>query len=96
MLNKKCIFRGDRSGVFYGTLLKEEGKEVVIGNCRRIWYWDGANSISDISLIGTTRPENCKITAEVNQLKIKDCIEILPCTEQAIKALDGVAEWTRK
>ena len=60
-LNKKCIFRGDRSGVFFGTLIAKEGQEVTIAKCRRIWYWDGANSISEIAKVGTTRPENCRI-----------------------------------
>lgn len=94
-LNKKCIFRGDRSGVFFGTLVAKEGQEVTIGNCRRIWYWDGANSISEIAKVGTTRPDNCRITVEVKELIITDCIEIIPCTEQAIKVLERVPEWKR-
>ena len=40
MLNKKVIVRGDRSGVFFGTLAKKEGTEVTLTNCRRLWYWD--------------------------------------------------------
>ena len=94
-INKKCIFRGDRSGVFFGTLIEKEGQEVTIGNCRRIWYWDGANSISEIAKVGTTRPDNCRITVEVEELTITDCIEIIPCTEQAIQVLERVPEWKR-
>ena len=44
MKNQKYIFRGDRSGVFFGTLLERNGQEVKIGECRRLWYWDGACS----------------------------------------------------
>ena len=29
MMNKKVIIRGDRSGVFFGTLVKKEGQEVT-------------------------------------------------------------------
>ena len=94
-LNKKCIFRGDRSGVFFGTLIEKEGKEVTIQNCRRLWYWDGAASISEIAKIGTTNPIGCKFTVVVDELTITDCIEIIPCTEIAIKALEGVKEWKR-
>lgn len=94
-LNQKCIFRGDRSGVFFGTLLKKEGKEVEIGNCRRLWYWDGACSLSEIALIGTTIPDNCKFTVAVNSLTITDCIEIIPCTQKATKVIEGVKEWKR-
>lgn len=93
---KKCVFRGNQSGVFFGTLLEKEGQEVKIGNCRRLWYWDGACSLSDISVIGTTEPSNCKFTIPVEEMVITDCIEILLCTEQAIKVLEGVKPWTRK
>lgn len=47
MKNPKYIFRGDRSGVFFGTLLERNGQEVKIGECRRLWYWDGACSLSE-------------------------------------------------
>ena len=93
---KKYIFRGDRSGVFYGTMLERNGKEVKIGDCRRLWYWDGANSLSDVSLIGTTKPQNCKFTATVKELTITDLIEFIECTDEAMKNIEGVQEWTRK
>lgn len=92
-LNKKCIFRGDRSGVFFGTLLEKEGQEVTIGNCRRIWYWDGACSISELAVNGTSSPDNCKFTVVVESLTITDCIEIIPCTEKAIESIEGVRVW---
>lgn len=95
-INQKCVFRGDRSGVFFGTLLEQEGEQVLIGNCRRLWYWEGANSLTDIANIGTTCPKNCKFTIATESMMITDCIEVLPCTEQAIKVLEGVEAWTRK
>ena len=34
MINKKVIVRGDRSGVFFGTLAERNGREVVVlGRC---------------------------------------------------------------
>lgn len=95
MINKKCIFRGVGSGVFFGTLLKKEGQEITIGNCRRLWSWDGACSISEIAKIGTTKPNDCKFTVTVEELIILDCIEIIPCTDKAVKVIEGVKEWKR-
>lgn len=95
MENKKYIFRGDRSGVFFGTLKERKGQEVTITNCRRLWYWDGACSLSEIAKVGTTRPDNCKFTVTVEELTILDCIEIIPCTDKAIQVLEGVKEWKR-
>lgn len=93
--NQKYIFRGDRSGVFFGTLLERNGQEVKIGECRRLWYWDGACSLSEIAKIGTTKPDNCKFTVTVEELTILDCIEIIPCTEKATNLIEEVKEWKR-
>lgn len=53
-IGKKVIVRGDRSGVFFGTLRERNGQEVVLADCRRLWYWDGAASISQLAVDGTT------------------------------------------
>lgn len=92
-LNKKCIFRGEKSGVFFGTLTSRNGREVTINQCRRIWYWDGACSISELAKSGVTKPQNCKFTVTVESIMILDCVEIIPCTEQAIQCIEGVFEW---
>jgi hypothetical protein len=95
MIGKKVIVRGDRSGVFFGTLAAKEGKEVKLENCRRLWYWDGASSISQIAVDGVTRPKDCKFTVTVRSIIITDAIEIIPCTDKAISIIEGVKEWKR-
>ena len=94
-IGKKVIIRGDRSGVFFGTLKAKEGREVVLSNCRRLWYWDGAASISQIAMDGTTSPNTCKFTVTVPSIIITDVIEIIPCTEKAANKIERVAEWKR-
>ena len=94
-MNKKVIVRGDRSGVFFGTLVKKEGQEVKLENCRRLWYWDGAASISQLAVDGTTKPENCKFTVTVSEIIITDAIEIIICTDKASDKIQKVAEWKR-
>lgn len=92
---KKVIIRGDRSGVFFGTLAEKEGREVKLTNCRRLWYWDGAASISQLATDGTTRPQNCKFTVSVDEIVILDAIEIIVCTDKAAEKIEKVAEWKR-
>lgn len=92
---KKVIVRGDRSGVFFGTLVNRNGGEVKLKDCRRLWYWDGAASISQLAVDGTAEPDNCKFTVAVEQIEILDAIEIIPCTDKAIKSIEGVKEWKR-
>lgn len=94
-MNKKVIVRGDRSGVFFGTLAVKEGQEVKLKNCRRLWYWDGAASLSQLAKEGVTRPDNCKFTVTVNEIIITDAIEIILCTDEAIRNIEGVSEWKR-
>ncbi len=93
MLNKKVIVRGDRSGVFFGTLKAKEGREVTLGACRRLWYWDGAASISQLATEGTVKPRSCKFTVTVDEIAILDAIEIIPCTDKAVESIERVPTW---
>lgn len=93
---EKYIVRGDRSGVFYGEVEARNGNEVVMKNVRRLWYWDGANSISQLAQYGTVRPSSCKFTVAVDECLILDAIEIDKCSVEAIKSIDGVPVWKKK
>lgn len=90
---RKVIIRADRAGVFYGTLTAKEGTEVELKDCRRIWYWDGAASISELALSGVTKPRECKFSVTVPQLLIEGVIEIIPCEDKAIKSIEAVPVW---
>ena len=92
-MNKKVIVRGDRSGIFFGTLAAKNGREVKLEKCRRLWYWDGAASISQLATEGTVKPHNCKFTVTLDEIVITDAIEIIPCTDKAITSIEGVREW---
>ena len=95
MLNKKVIIRADRAGVFFGTLKEKNGNEVVLTDCRRLWYWDGAASLSQLAVDGTANPDGCKFTVTIPEITILGVIEIIPCTDKAIKSIEDVSEWKR-
>ena len=90
---KYCVVRGDRSGVFAGNVENRKGQEVVIKNVRRLWYWDGACSISQLAKDGTTKPSRCKFTVTVDKIELLDAIEIIECTTKAEQSIKEVAEW---
>lgn len=92
---EKVIVRADRAGVFYGEIKKRNGSEVTMTNVRRLWYWSGACSISQLAVDGTSEPDECKFTVTVPEMTILGVIEIIPCTEKAIKSIEGVAEWKK-
>lgn len=94
-IGKKVIIRGSRSGVEFGTLVAQNGSEVTLENARRIWYWSGAASLSQLAMDGTSNPTNCKFTVTVDSITILDAIEIIPCTDKAIKSIEEVSVWKR-
>ena len=79
--------------MFYGDITNRDGREVTISNVRRLWYWDGAASLSQLAAEGVKKPGNCKFTMTVSSITILDAIELLPCTEEAEKSIEGVKEW---
>ena len=89
----KFLFRGDRSGVFYGELVEREGQRAKIRNARKIYYWDGAACLEQLSAEGTNKPNNCKFTMAVVEIEIYDLIQLLPCTDKSIESIEGVSEW---
>ena len=87
------IVRTYSAGVFAGYIESREGKEVVMRNVRRIWYWDGACSLSELAVNGTCKPENCKFAIPVDRILVTEAIEILDVTEKAKESIEGVKEW---
>lgn len=94
-IGKKVLIRGNRSGVEFGELVSQNGSEVTLKNARRIWYWDGAASLSQLAKDGTSNPSSCKFTVSVDSITILDTIEIIPCTDKAVKSIEEVKVWKR-
>lgn len=92
-IGKKVIIRGDNSGVEFGELVEHKGREVTLKDARRIWFWAGAASLSQLAKDGTTDPSSCKFTVTVDSITILDAIEIIPCTDKAIKSIEDVEVW---
>jgi hypothetical protein len=92
-INEIVIVRADRAGVFFGTLAEKEGNEVKLTNCRRIWYWDGAASLSELAVNGVTNPGDCKFSVPVQSIVVLGVIEIIPCEQKAIESINAVPVW---
>lgn len=93
MKGKYVIVRGDRSGVFAGTLEERNGREVTLTQCRRLWYWAGAASDFQIAMEGVKKPNECNFTVTVDSIIILDAIEIIPATAKAEANIKAVPEW---
>lgn len=94
--NKRyVIIRTFSSGVFAGYLESRTGHEAVLSNARRLWYWNGAASLSQLAVDGVSRPQDCKFPAPVPQVELisPQGLEILDVTEKAKKIIESVPEW---
>lgn len=87
------IIRADRAGVFFGNIKKRNGSEVTLTNVRRLWYWNGACSLSQLAVEGTKKPRDCKFTVVVPEMIVFGVIEIIQCTDAAVESIKKVKEW---
>lgn len=95
MIGKICVVRTYSAGVFFGMVKERNGKEVTMTDARRLWYWDGAVSLSQLANEGVSKPENCKFPAPVAEVLLTEAIEIIPATEAAIANIAAVPEWAK-
>lgn len=91
---KYVMVRTYSAGVFAGYLEKRKGKEVKLSKARRIWRWEGAASLSQLSVDGTSKPEECKFPCEVPFVELTEAIEILPISTKAKKSIKSVPVWS--
>ena len=95
MVDRFCMVRTSSAGVFAGTVKSRDGKEVVLTNARRIWYWDGAASLSQLATEGTSKPQSCKFPCAVPEVLLTEVIEIIPITDAAAKSIAEVPVWKK-
>ena len=89
-----CV-RTYSAGVFTGYLRSKNDIEVELIDARRIWYWDGASSLSELAMMGVARPDQCKFPMIVPYIVLTQAIEIIPMTQRAKDSIDSVRNWTQ-
>ena len=89
------IVRADRAGVFFGHIKERVGSEVTMTDVRRLWYLDGACSLSQMAVDGVKEPHACKFTVVVPEMTIFGVIEIIPASKVAVKSIEAVSPWKR-
>lgn len=92
---EKFIVRADRAGLFYGEIKARNGSEVTMTNVRKLYYWNDAFAPEGLALNGTARPDKCRFTCYIDEMEILGVVQIIPCTEKAIKSIESVAVWKR-
>jgi hypothetical protein len=94
MKTRNVIVRTYSAGVFAGELVSRDGQEVVLRDARRIWYWAGAATLSELAVRGTSKPAECKFPCAVPRIELLQAIEIIDMTPTAVESLRQVPIWT--
>lgn len=87
------IARTYSAGVFAGELVSRKGQEVKLKNARRLWYWKGAASLSQLAVDGVSAPNECKFPIAVPKVELLNVIEILDVSPKAKKSIQSVPVW---
>lgn len=90
---KKCIVRCYGAGVFFAEVAAIDGQTAQLRDARRLWYWDGAASLSQLAQEGVKKPRSCKFTVTVPMMTVTGVLEVIPCTDEAIESINGVPVW---
>ena len=88
-----CIVRCYGAGVFFARVKRLDGQNAELCDVRRLWYWAGACSLSQLAQEGTKRPGNCKFTITIPTMTVTQVLEIIPCSDAAVESISRVPEW---
>lgn len=91
LIGQDVIVRCRDAGVHFGKLVNYEGREVILRDARRMYYWvaQSGHTLSGCAIDGIT--SDSKITGEVAEIVLTEACEIIACTEKAARSLRDVA-----
>ena len=89
------ICRCRDAGVHAGELVSDTPKGIVLANSRRLWYWTGAATLSELAVYGSKNPSGCKFPPEVTEIKLRasDVCEIIYCQPAGEKMIRECQVW---
>lgn len=88
-IGKYVVVRTYSAGVHVGILESKENQSAILSQTRRIWYWEGAFTLSAVAKNGIT---GGKISTTLDSIEIEGVIEVIPTTEVAEKSLREIKE----
>ena len=91
-IGKRIIARIDRAGVFFGTLEAKDNEITRMIDVRRIYYWEGALSVTDMSANGNTNEKISGVAKSV-EFETDKVLELNECTDKASEKIEGMNLW---
>jgi len=89
------IVRSRDAGCHAGYLKKDNDTSVELVNSRRLWFWKGALTLSELAMNGVTNADECKFAQVLPEIKIANYCELIPASDDGRKSIEGVREWKK-
>lgn len=93
LMNEYVMVRTYSAGVFVGKMVDREGDAVELHDSRRIWYWEGAATLSQLAEEGVKSAAKCKFPQEMEQQILFNVIEIIKVQPDALDNIKKVPIW---
>ena len=87
------IVRCRNAGVHAGEFVSRKGQEVTLHNSRRIWYWSGAATLSELAVYGAKNTTECKFGVKLPVIEVLDACEIIACQPEGETMIRNQPEW---
>jgi hypothetical protein len=94
LIGQYVVVRTYSAGVHAGILVAREGREVELTTARRLWFWAGAASLSELAQRGTSAPEKCTFSAAVDHIVLTEAIELISTTPAGRASIEAVKPWS--
>lgn len=93
MIGDYVIVRCRDAGVHAGTLKSYKGREVVLKDSRRLWYFkcESGHTLSGVSIHGLT--DESKIAGSVDKIILPEACEIIACSSDAERSIKNAKEY---
>jgi hypothetical protein len=87
MIGKYVIVRCNDAGVHAGILESHQGRECVLTESRRLWYWKAVKGafLSSVAMYGLS--DESKIGKELPRIHLTENCEIIQCSAEAEKSI---------
>lgn len=90
------LFRTFSAGVHIGEIIPGtesiDGKKVTLTNSSRIWRWEGANTLSELSLHGPNKGWT-RISERVDEITLTEIIEKIKISDKALDNFEP--QWSK-
>lgn len=90
------ILRCSGAGIHAGELAERgspSGGMYVLRNARRIWRFNGAQTLSEVAVYGLSSESRIAPIVEKQEIRFDDCHEIIHCQPAGRAAIEAAKEW---